>query len=744
MQKKLYIVANRLPVTIIQHKGQTEISSASGGLVSAISSYLQATAHEGQSFDAVLWAGVPGCTAKVWQRVKQKIQQNGYTYLPVFTERRLYDRYYNGFCNSLLWPLFHYFPSYAEFRASDYEAYMEVNRQFHMCLAEQLEDQDTVWIHDYHLLPLAGMLRRSHPNLTIGFFLHIPFPPYDIFKMLPWPWQQSILDGLCGSNLLGFHTIHYANNFIQCAQTALGAESRGRHLMVNGRIIRVGVFPISIDYKKFNNSYTQDPVERLRRSYRQQIGDRKIIFSVDRLDYTKGVMNRLKAYERFLATNPEYEGKVVFVMVIVPSRDTISKYDERKKMINEFAGYLNGKFGGLQWQPLLYNYNSISFEELCALYTVCNLALITPLRDGMNLVAKEFVASRRDKKGVLILSEMAGASEELVDALLINPNDQAEISRAIKTALEMPDDEQEIRMTHMQKRIQQYDVQHWAADFMLRLQEAHAAQEGMQIRIADEQVLKQLQSHYLAADRRLLLFDYDGTLVNFAAQPDLAIPTADLLQLLNTLAQNTANTLCIISGRPAYSLERWFKHLRVNLIAEHGAAIKLAGEEWQTPLIADTYWMAELKEVINRYVDLYPNSFLETKQFSLAWHYRNTTIEAGSKELNEIASQFSEHLHTFDLQLLKGNKVMEIRPAAISKGTAVRQWLARISPDFVLAVGDDATDEDMFRVLKNHPHSISLKVGYQVSAADYNLKDTAEVKVLLQALAKAGTRMAGN
>ncbi len=735
MQNKLYIVANRLPVTITQHKGKTEIISASGGLVSAISSYLGSTGNQAQSFDAVYWAGIPGCSPKVWQRVNKKVQQDGYTYLPVFTERRLYDRYYNGFCNSLLWPLFHYFPSYAEFRASDFEAYMEVNRQFHTCLVDQLAEEDTVWIHDYQLLPLAGMLRQSHPNLTIGFFLHIPFPPYDIFKMLPWPWQQSILDSLCCSNLLGFHTVHYANNFIQCAQTALGAESRGRHLSVNRRLIRVGVFPISIDYQKFNNSYRQESVEALRQSYRQQIGDRKIIFSVDRLDYTKGVMNRLKAYERFLATNPEYAGKVVFVMVIVPSRDTISKYDERKKMINEFAGYLNGKFGGLNWQPLLYNYNSISFDELCALYTACDLALITPLRDGMNLVAKEFVASRRDKKGVLILSEMAGASEELVDALLINPNDQEEISTAIKTALEMPDEEQEIRMAHMQKRIQQYDVQHWAADFMLRLHEAHSAQESMQIRIADEQVLKQLKTRYLGAEKRLLFFDYDGTLVNFATQPELAVPSSDLLQLLNTLAQNTANTVCIISGRPTNSLESLFKHLPVNLIAEHGAAIKAAGEEWQTPLITDTYWMVELKEVINRYVDLYPNSFLETKRFSLAWHFRNTTLEAGSKELNEIANQFSEHLHTFDLQLLKGNRVLEIRPAAISKGTAVRQWLAHISPDFVLAIGDDATDEDMFRVLKSHPHGISLKVGYQISSADYNLKDTTTVKTLLQSLA---------
>ncbi|MGB8191069.1 MAG: trehalose-6-phosphate synthase, partial [Chitinophagaceae bacterium] len=342
MEKRLFIVSNRLPVTVSEETG---IQHASGGLITAISSYLSKPGA--QSFDEVFWSGVPGCNLGTWVSAIKKIQNAPFTYLPVFVPQKEYDGYYNGHANSVLWPLFHYFPSYAEYNVECYDCYQRVNQWFAETLVKNLRPSDTVWIHDYHLLPLAAMLRKEIPELTIGFFLHIPFPSFEIFRLLPKKWQEDLLKGLLGADLIGFHTIDYASHFLQSVLMILGLDN-DRHIMhYDNRLIKVDVFPISIDFKKFNDAYDLPSVTQLRQSMLRQMNNRKIIFSVDRLDYTKGVFNRLKGYEYFLMQNPEYLGKVVFVMVIVPSRDTIPKYMERKKMIDELISHINSKVGNI-------------------------------------------------------------------------------------------------------------------------------------------------------------------------------------------------------------------------------------------------------------------------------------------------------------------------------------------------------------------------------------------------------------
>ncbi|HEV7331492.1 MAG TPA: bifunctional alpha,alpha-trehalose-phosphate synthase (UDP-forming)/trehalose-phosphatase [Flavisolibacter sp.] len=729
---RLFIVSNRLPVTVRQgQSGDVEIKTSSGGLITAMDSFLQA---DNSGYSETYWVGVPGCNPSAWEEASRKLDASLYTYLPVLLYKEQYENYYNGFSNSVVWPLFHYFPSFAEYRPEYYEHYLLANEHFLEVILRYARPGDTVWIHDYHLMPLARLLRNRIPDITIGFFLHIPFPSYEIFRMLPRKWQEGILQGLLGADLVGFHTMDYAAHFLQSVQLVLGLDNDRHIIRYDNRLVKVDVFPISIDYQKFNTAYQQDGVVSLRDSLQNKLLGQKIIFSVDRLDYTKGVQNRLRAYELFLDENPEYRGKVVFIMVIVPSRDTITKYAERKRIIDELVSGINGRVGGVHWQPIIYRYNTLSFDEMVALYSACNLALITPLRDGMNLVSKEFVASRQDKKGVLVLSEMAGAARELTDAICINPNDIIELSGAIKDALEMPLDEQQKRMDAMQRRVAHYDVQTWAQDFIGEMQQIKQKQESFQIFFLDVHSKRNLLDAYRKAKKRLLLLDYDGTLVPFAPQPQQALPGRGLVQLIESLSANAANDVYVISGRSSAWLQTYFGHLPVSLVAEHGARTKEKEGEWTTAVQTHSEWKESITQVMEMYVRRCPGSSIEEKEFSIVWHYRNANPEQGKLRALELMGELNDFIHTRRLQVMAGNKIVEVRNSGIDKGTAIKKILAQKTYDFIFAAGDDRTDEDMFKVLSSKQNCFSIKVGTEASFARFNLQTPQMVISLLESL----------
>lgn len=730
MVRRLFIVSNRLPISIDQEKG---IQQSSGGLMTAINSYLDNQKTE--SFSELIWCGIPGCNISTWIAAEKNITDSSFTYLPVFVPDKKYEGYYNGHSNSVLWPLFHYFPSYAEYKPDCYDSYNLVNKQFAATLTDKLKPGDTVWIHDYHLLPLAALLRKELPGITIGFFLHIPFPSYEIFRMLPKKWQVDLLTGILGADLIGFHTMDYAAHFLQSTLMILGLDHDRHIIHHDNRLIKVDVFPISIDFKKFNDAFNDKHVTMLRNEIRMQMHGRKIIFSVDRLDYTKGVHNRLKAYELFLEQNPDYHDKVVFVLVVVPSRDTIPKYAEKKKMIDELISHINSKIGNIQWVPVIYQYNTLSFEEMVALYGACNLALITPLRDGMNLVSKEFVASRKDKKGVLILSEMAGAARELTNALTINPNDVLEMAQKIREGLEMKEDLQTINLENMQKRISNYDVQAWANDFMTELSNIKQKQEFFKIKFLDNHSRNEIFDAYRSSKRRLLLLDYDGTLVPFSANPDDAKPGTALLEILNKLGGQADNDVFLISGRSSSWLEKHFGNLPLNLIAEHGASHKLKNEEWVTQIQTHNEWKGQVHNVMEMYVRRCANSVIEEKEYSMVWHYRNADVDQGKLRAEELMIELGEYIHNRHLQILLGNKIVEVRQGGINKGNSIKKLISEKVYDFIFAVGDDNTDEDMFRVLINNEKAITIKVGPEASYAQLNLHTPQMVVSLLGAIA---------
>lgn len=734
LNKRLFIVSNRLPVNITVEDETISVKPGSGGLVTALESYLTKQKGSEDQFAETYWVGVPGCNKSAWKKAESELSSTNYEYVPVFMNKNTYELYYNGFANSLVWPLFHYIPSFAEYNTEHYASYIQANQIFSEAIIKFARPGDQIWIHDYHLMPLASMIRDAIPGITIGFFLHIPFPSYELFRMIPRQWQNDLLKGMLGADLIGFHTIDYTQHFLQCIQMILGIENDMHLIRYNNRLIKADVFPVGVDYDKFHGSYDNPKVAETRNNLLRNFEGKKIIFSVDRLDYTKGVSNRLEGYAQFLQKYPQYQEKVVFIMVVVPSREYILKYAERKKMIDEMIGSINSRLGTIQWQPVIYQYTSVEFEEMVGMYTACDLALITPLRDGMNLVAKEFAASRRDKRGVLLLSEMAGAARELTSAVMINPNDIHEIADKILLALEMPESEQQERMDIMQNRIKQYNVNTWAGDFLKQVSTIKKRQEEYKVTFLDEMEKSRLIQQYNVAPRRLILLDYDGTLVPYSMLPSKAQPGDGLIEVLKKLADDPGNHIYLISGRNSSILEKWFGALPINLIAEHGAKIKQAGNEWKTLVDVQDKWKPQIEKTMQQYVTKCANTFIEEKEFSLVWHYRNAHPDESRLRAMELFSELTEYSKHYGLQVVRGNKIIEVKVTGADKGSIIKREIVTDDYEFILAAGDDMTDEDMFKVLANTQQAFTIKIGSEASFAKYNLLTPHMMVALLDTL----------
>jgi trehalose 6-phosphate synthase/phosphatase len=731
---RLLVVSNRLPFTAANEDGELVLHASPGGLVSGLTSFLNAMKTDASGTE-YLWIGWPGIEIDDKSRDKLKSKAAKQHALPVFIEANTMDRFYHGFCNSTIWPLFHYFPSFAKFREEDWNDYVKVNEIFRDSIVKVADPGDTVWIHDYHLMLLPKLLREKIPDLSIGFFLHTPFPSYDVFRTLPTRWRKQILEGILGADLIGFHTIDYTQHFLRCILRILGVDNNFGQLIVDDeRAIRVDTFPMSVDYQQIRETIKTSVAQSEARILRSSLGNLKTVLSLDRLDYTKGIKHRLEAFATFLSQYPEWQRRVVLLLSVVPSRLGSEHYQEMKEEIDKLVGNINGKFGTIDWTPIVYRYRFLPYNELLAIFTVSDVALVTPLRDGMNLIAKEYVASRADRKGILILSEMAGASRELGEALIINPNDQSEIVEALKTALEMPEEEQIRRNQVMQTRLEHYDVIRWGQEFVNELGSVKQQQKQFNARLMDKSTKERLIKDYAESERRILFLDYDGTLSPFKERPDTAIPGAILLGILNTLAEDFRNDLVIISGRQKSLLEKWFTGLSIGLIAEHGAWIKEKNKDWVPAIKVESNWKEKVLPIMRSHEDRLPGSFTEEKEFSLVWNFRSADPELASVRSKELADELSYFSENTDLQVLQASKSIEVRNIGIDKGTAAKLLLAEKAFDFVLAVGDDQADEDLFKVLPDK--SYSIKVGLSKSYANYNLKNHREVVQLLTELTK--------
>jgi len=729
---RLIIISNRLPYSVQREQDTVSLRQSSGGLVSAIKSYVEQESTE-RVFTEKIWVGVADFTRDEWKIMRSSNQETGdFSILPLFIDETTYNHYYNGFSNSVLWPLFHYFPSLAQYKTEYFEAYKKVNTHFAESLIPLLQPGDVIWVHDYQLMLLPQMLRAEIPDATIGFFLHIPFPSYELLRLLPSEWKKALVVGLLGADLVGFHTFDYVQHFIQSVKMLLRIDNNYNTLMYRHRLVKADVFPIGIDYEKFKQATEDHAILEARNEIKKNFYEKKIIFSVDRLDYTKGIMYRLEGFEAFLAAYPQWRENVIFIQNVVPSRDTIDTYYEMKRRIEEKVSTINGLYSTLSWQPVLYRYNHMDFEELSALYQAADVALITPLRDGMNLVAKEYVASCSAQRGVLILSELAGAASELNEAVLVNPTDVNEVAEAINSALTMPVSEQRYRMTLMQRRLMDYNVNKWVSDFMDQLSSVKKEQEKVRVKRLDDRALEKLQDRYRESTRRCILLDYDGTLSPFTTIPSEARPGADVKQLLLELCEDPRNQVAVISGRDADTLESWLGHLPLTLVAEHGAQVKMKGEEWSQASSANSFWKDEIRPLMQVYVSRCAGSFIEEKKSTLVWHYRNTAPELGFTRSRELINAISQFAQNTPVQVIDGNKVVEVRLTEVDKGVISSRIVETYKPDFILCMGDDTTDEDMFRALDKV--AFTIKIGDGNSAAHYNILSQEEVLPLLQSL----------
>jgi trehalose 6-phosphate synthase/phosphatase len=718
------IVSNRLPTKVLRTDEGLTFQPSEGGLATGLGSIYR----QGDN----LWIGWPGLFVQdeaEEDHIRQELRADNMA--PVFlTEAEIHD-FYEGFSNSTLWPTFHYFSEFAVYEQAHWDAYVRVNEKFCEAVLAQAGPEDTIWVHDYQLLLLPELLRRARPEASIGFFLHIPFPSQELIRVLPW--RTELLRGMLGADLIGFHTFGYMRHFLSAVTHLLGYPAQNGQIETPTRSVRVDAFPMGIDYARYAEAAASEAAAEHQVAYREALRDTRVILSIDRLDYTKGIAQRLRAFDLLLQRYPEWRGQVSLIMLVVPSRDQVAQYADLKVEIDELVGRINAQYRTISWNPILYFYRSLPLEELAALYSTAEVALVTPMRDGMNLVAKEYVASRLDQRGVLILSERAGAARELSDALVINPTDMGQLAEAMHEALVMPEEDQIARMTAMQALVKRYNIFSWTKLFMNQLAYTKMKQHTLATEMLTEPVTTQLLTDFREASQRLILLDYDGTLVGFHANPQRAAPDPELLLLLRALTELPHTRVVLISGRDRGTLDKWLGHLPVDFITEHGVWLRAHGEEWQLFQAMSNDWMRDLRPVLELYVARTAGSFIEEKDYSLVWHYRRADADLGEVRARELLTHLSFMTANTDLQVMEGNKVLEIKNAGINKGTAAARWLARFPADFVLALGDDRTDEDTFRAMPDSAYTVRVGKGAR-SLARFNVSSPAEVRQLLRRL----------
>ncbi len=724
---RLLVIANRLPVSTTKHAGQFDFNQSPGGLAIGLSSLPE-------SYER-LWIGWPGIANEKLasgdeDRIRKKLA--GENCMPVFLSQEQINLYYLGFCNETIWPLFHYFPTRTLWEERFWDAYVQVNRTFCSVLERIIKPGDRIWVHDYQLFLLPQLLREKFPDIEIGFFLHIPWPSFELFRLLPW--REEILNGLLGADLIGFHTYDYVRHFLSSVCRIVGFEHTLGRLHVHNRIVKVDAFPMGIAYDKYAQAAKEPKVKEEVEKIAGQAGKRKIIVSIDRLDYTKGIIERLEAFDLFLSENPQYKGEVTLIMVAVPSRTGVADYQLLRERLEQLVGRVNGEHGSIGYVPVWYLYRFLPFEQIAALYDIADVALVTPLRDGMNLIAKEFVASKADGRGVLILGEMTGAASELGEALIVNANNKREIVRAIKEALEMPVSEQADRNRSMQQRLRRYDIKRWCRDFIDAISDVKRVQDEFAVHKLSESIRRQMKASCARTKKRLFMLDYDGTLVGFRDKPEQAGPDAEVIGLMEKLSADEKNTVIVVSGRDKKTLGEWLGSLNIRLIAEHGAWMQRKDGKWEhlDPTMM-TDWKREIKPILDLYADRTPGSLVEEKDFSLVWHYRRAEPELGYVRTQELRGAILDLTTNLDVGVFEGSKILEVRQLGVNKGRAAERWLEKDQWDFIVAAGDDYTDEEMFAVM---PHdAYSIKVGIGISKARFNVDNVVEFRNLLNELA---------
>ncbi|MFK7739714.1 MAG: bifunctional alpha,alpha-trehalose-phosphate synthase (UDP-forming)/trehalose-phosphatase [Planctomycetota bacterium] len=719
---RLLIVANRLPLAVSMTPDGPTIEHNAGGLATGLRGPHES--GEGLWFG---WAGaMNGMRAPQKKLALEMLREQ--RFVPIELSKTELDGYYNQISNGVLWPTFHYLIERFPYEAPDWATYRAINERFADEVASEYRDGDTIWVHDFHLMLLPQMLRERLPNARIGFFLHIPFPSSEVFRVLPW--RAELLRGLLGADLIGFHTLSYLRHFSSSLLRTLGHEVAIDRVELGHRSARLVAMPMGIDVKTFDALADDPEVQQVADSLRMQSGRARIVLGIDRLDYTKGLPRRMLAFERLLEMRGNEGPRVQLVQVAVTSRNNVLEYKSHKRAVDELVGRINGRFGAPDYTPIRYVNSGQDAQDVTALYQAADVMLVTPLRDGLNLVAKEFVAARRDEDGVLVLSEFAGVAAELPEALKMSPYDLQGTAEVIAAALALPREERQRRMRAMRAAVAQSDVHDWVDTFLTELVASsdHAAEVG------DAAALQEALAAARDGGPITLFLDYDGTLVGFQPRPELAVPDERLMATLEELAADEQIELHIVSGRPREFLEEHFGQLPIGLHGEHGLTSRDASARtWTTAPTGSGRWQPRVLSLMQRFAAQVPGSIVETKTQSVAFHYRQVDPDFVNAVVKEMRVHLTEMLGAFGAAVISGNKVLEVRPIGVDKGNVIQRVLAAgRSGSTAIAFGDDRTDEDMFGAAPGD--AITVKVGTEKTSARFRITDCSETHAMLRAL----------
>lgn len=720
MLPRVAIVSLRLPIRIRKREGQVSIAPSVGGVATGLLRVLPPSRRR--------WIGWSGSTEKLEPEDAERLQQEmeRHRLAPVALDPKEAAGFHAGYANRVLWPVFHSLPGRVPPRIDGWEQYASANAAFANAVLQHSKPGEVIWVQDYQLMLVPHLVRAARPSAPIAFFLHIPFPPADLFHVLPQ--RRELLEGVLGADQVAFHTADYRSNFVQALRQHLGILTTSDDTVrVRGRTVRLEVAPMGIDVGRMERMADRGVARGAVDAF---VGNSNVLIlaGVDRLDYTKGIPRRLLAIESLLRRYPQWRERVELVQVAVPSRGDVAAYRAYAQETEQLVGRINGEFSTAHWTPIRYINRTFSQPEIAALFRAARVALVTPIRDGMNLVAKEFVAARSDEDGVLVLSELAGAAAELVEAVLVNPYDVDATADRIHMALRMPARERHARMQALRRRVRQRDITWWARQLLNGL---------VRRRPASPTSLDDLERALDATARArhaTLLLDYDGTLVPFVVPPEAALPSRAVKALLQRLARRPQTATWILSGRDRQFLERAVGSTGVGLVAEHGAWMRRPGQKrWRR--LADAAhkargWRVDAQRLMRQFEQRTPGSRIERKSLGLAWHWRGVSTSMGARRAEALAVELRSRLpRTADV--LVGDHVIEVRPRGVDKGsiaTALRAS-AESGSQFV-AVGDDLTDEDMFRALDHR--AVTIHVGMRSTRARYRVPDVDTVLTLLE------------
>ncbi len=711
--QRLVVLSNRLPVTVRRSRGSLQVDRSAGGLVAALDPAMRERGG--------VWIGWPG--ARLDADESLPVPPGPYELQPVPLKTNEIRRYYHGFSNGSLWPLFHSLVERTSLDRRDWESYESVNALFAHHAHEQMHDGDLVWVHDYHLTRCPLHLRQLRPEARIAFFLHIPFPPYDVYRILPW--YREVIRGFLACDLVGFHSPGYVSNFLDCVERLLGerVDREAGQIEHGDRVVQVSAFPLGIDYEAYESRARAAPPSR-RQNYE------KVVLGVDRLDYTKGLLERMLAYERLLELYKEHRGEVVFIQVAVPSREQVAEYQQIKRDLDEAVGRINGRFGTSVWTPIRYIHRTVSAERLAALYRDADVGFVTPLRDGMNLVAKEYVASQTADPGVLVLSRLAGAAETMQEAIHVNPYNIDSVAEALHRALSMPADQREVRMRALQRRERRNDLSAWLDSFLER-----AATPEKRIEPVRESEFEAMLGGFVKKRPLALFLDYDGTLAGIAQHPSKAGMTDSMRAALVACAARPDTLVAIVSGRSVDDIRQHVGLDDVIYAGNHGLEIEgPAVAAYRHPDIA--HYTDRAEELAEKLTGILVSGvWVEAKGASLTLHFR----EADRSMHHQIANEARQMVREAGFQARDALCAVEARPPiGWDKGHAVLHVLREcFGPGWselvrTIYVGDDETDEDAFRALSGLGATFRVGPADQPTRARRRLSGVEAVGTLLR------------